>query len=145
MPRVELKLNDAQFRATKMLAEARDVTMGQILRDALDAALDRAFQKGKAKTPNRADERLVAPLRALLADDFAYASTWAELQSRLQKKGYFLQESGGGLALYTWPAATRVCKGSELGYSYRLLVNRFQRPFPGHSHHRAALKYRAAG
>ena len=132
MHRFELQLEDIQYKALHELARTWDVTPGQVLRNALDETFKQVNRK-KAKKPNRADERLIAPLRALLADDFAYAKSWDELQTRLKTKGYTLRESGGGLILCDWPAIRRICKGSELGYAYRLLARKFQQPFPGHA------------
>ena len=91
------------------------------------------YRRSKAKTARRADERLVAPLRALLADDLAYAAGWDDLQARLLRKGYQLREAGGGLALHD-AGSERLCKGSDLGYSYSRLMRRFKVPFPGHGH-----------
>ena len=73
-------------------------------------------------------------LRALLADDLAYAGGWSELQQRLKRKGYELRESGGGLALFSFPGGGKLAKASDLGYSYARLMRRFGAPFPGHSH-----------
>ncbi|MDO9637182.1 MAG: CopG family transcriptional regulator [Pseudotabrizicola sp.] len=125
-----LKLPLATVAALKRLAEQDYVTPGQLIRDAVERELRR---RASAKTPVRADERLVAPLRALLANDFAYAQGWQDLQSRLIAKGYRLAESGGGLVLITHPQGERLCKGSELGHSYSALLRKFHAPFPGHS------------
>lgn len=124
-------LHPATWAALEKIAIEEDVTVGQIIRDALDRDLRRRAQ---AKTPVRADERLVAPLRALLADDFAFARGWADLQARLAAKGYRLAESGGGLILQSHATAERICKASELGYSYSALLRRFDTVFPGHAH-----------
>ena len=99
-----------------------------------DVMVREARRRSPAKTSVRADERLVAPLRALLADDFAYAKHWDDLQSRLQGKGYYLAESGGGLIMLSCETCQRVCKASELGYSYSALLRRFDCVFPGHTH-----------
>lgn len=130
---VTLKLPRAMILALQYVAAKDDIAIGQIIRDAVTRDL---IRRQKAKTPVRADEALVAPLRALLADDFAYAQNWADLLQRLAAKGYTLAESGGGLVLQD-RAGTRLCKGSELGYSYSHLMRRYDAPFPGHSHHRA--------
>ncbi|MFA8386707.1 MAG: hypothetical protein ACEPO2_13870 [Pelagibaca sp.] len=82
----------------------------------------------------RPDEQLIAPLRALLADDFAYATTWGDLQARLRIKGYALREAGAGLALVVLPENRCVAKASDLGYSYSRLMRRLKAPFPGHAH-----------
>jgi hypothetical protein len=124
-------LHPSAWAALEKAASEDDVTVGQIIRDAVDRDLRRRAQ---AKTPVRADERLVAPLRALLAHDFAYARGWDDLQTRLVAKGYKLAESGGGLILQTRDTGDRICKASELGYSYSALLRRFDHVFPGHSH-----------
>lgn len=133
MIEITLKLPVAMLDALRRVAADDDVTAGQLVREAIERDLRR---RAEAKTPIRADERLVAPLRALLADDFAHAKDWQDLQSRLIAKGYRLAESGGGLVLVTHPAGDRLCKGSELGHSYSALLRKFQKPFPGHSHTR---------
>lgn len=130
MEPVTLKLPDLTLRALAKIAREDDVTIGQIVRDAIERDLR---PREQAKTPNRADERLVAPLRALLADDFAYAENWADLIRRLEAKDYALRESGGGLIL-TALNGDRICKASELGYAYSRLYRKFKTPFPGHSH-----------
>ena len=100
-------------------------------------------RRTQATTTVRVDERLVAPLRALLAHDFAYAHHWDDLQARLQAKGYFLAESGGGLILVSLADNTRICKASELGYSYSALLRRFNISFPGHAHTAPLRRVRA--
>ncbi|RBI85542.1 hypothetical protein DRV85_07315 [Rhodosalinus halophilus] len=136
MERLELRLPPDYVAALDPIAHAEDVSRGQVIRDAIRRDLKR---REKAKTPVRADERLVAPLRALLAEDFAYARDWSDLQSRLAAKGYRLQEAGGGLALHALDGR-RLCKGSELGYGYALLVRKFGAPLPGHAHRAAAAR-----
>ncbi len=128
---ISVKLPEPTRLALEKIADADDVSIGQVIRDAIARDLKR---RHKAKTPVRVDERLVAPLRALLADDFAYAKTWDDLQTRLGGKGYVLREAGGGLCLYRAAQNQRVCKGSELGYSYATLMRKFNQPFPNHSH-----------
>ena len=131
MIEVQLKLPEPTLAALRRMAAEGDLSVGQVIRNIIDSDLRR---RAKAKTPVRADERLVAPLRALLADDFAYARDWPDLQSRLSRKGYQLREAGGGLALHRATDGARLCKASELGQPYALLIRRFRAPFPGHSH-----------
>ncbi|ABV94972.1 hypothetical protein Dshi_3239 [Dinoroseobacter shibae DFL 12 = DSM 16493] len=131
--RIEIRLPDPLRTAAETVASAEDISLGQLIRDALRAEIARRNRK-HAKTPTRADERLLAPLRVLLANDLAEARGWEELQNRLRAKGYSLQEAGGGLALHSWPDGARQCKGSDLGYSYATLMRRFGQPFPSHSH-----------
>jgi hypothetical protein len=128
---ITLKLSEVTAAALRQVAETEDISIGQIIRDAIRRDLSRREQ---AKTPIRADERLVAPLRALLADDFAYAENWADLSRRLLQKGYRLAESGGGLILINHHNGQRLCKASELGHSYAQLTRKFDTAFPGHAH-----------
>ncbi len=128
---ITIKLSQPMVAALRDLAVKEDVSVGQIVRMALEKDLQR---RAAAKTPVRADERLVAPLRALLADDFAYANSWTDLTSRLAQKGYALAESGGGLILIETATGQRLCKGSELGYGYAQLLRKFDAPFPKHRH-----------
>ncbi|MET4127591.1 hypothetical protein [Roseovarius sp. MBR-6] len=131
MERVEMKMPQELLHAAARLAKERDVTVGQMIRDLLAREISRACN---ARPPIRADERLVAPLRARLAGDLAGARNWRELQARLMAKGYALRAAGGGLALHDWPDDRRLCKASELGFSYSRLMRRFKAPFPGHPH-----------
>ncbi|MEO1641256.1 MAG: hypothetical protein AAFU41_18635 [Pseudomonadota bacterium] len=137
METVTVKLPPEMFAALRGIARQEDTTPGAVIRDAIKRDL---FRRSRAKTAKRTDEQLVAPLRALLADDFNYADGWADLQERLHRKGFQLREAGGGLALHDRLGA-RLCKGSELGYSYGHLMRRFAAPFPNHSHRHIFARY----
>lgn len=128
---VEIRVAKTLADAARDLARSQDITLGQLVRDLLGREIGR---RHPARRPVRADERLVAPLRARLAPDLAEAEDWEDLQARLTSKGYRLREAGGGLALVSWPADRRLCKASELGFSYSRLLRRFGAPFPGHAH-----------
>lgn len=136
MHEITLKLPAATLAALRRIADEDDMTPGQIIRAAISAEIGR--RRKAAKTPVRADERLVAPVRALLADDFAYAASWQELLLRLNRKGFGLAEAGGGLIVYETATGQRICKGSELGHGYAALVRRFHAAFPGHKHRHIA-------
>lgn len=131
MEEVRLRLPAETLMALQRIARQEDQTPGQVIRDAISRDLRR---RARARNPNRGDEQLVAPLRALLADDLAYARSWGDLSARLAAKGFRLQASGGGLALYRIRDNQRLCKSSELGYSYSRLMRRLRAPFPGHPH-----------
>ncbi len=134
MEDVSFKLPRETRLALAAIAREEDVTIGAVVR----GAIERDLRRRQAKPPDRADERLVAPLRALLADDLSYAKGWDDLAQRLQRKGYALKEAGGGLVLCDTDGK-RLCKASELGCSYARLAERFKAPFP---HHRHRLGYR---
>ena len=126
-----ISLDPSAWAVLECLPADEDVSIGQVIRDAIDRDIRR---RAEAKTPVRAHERLIAPLRALLADDFAFAKGWGDLQARLHKKGYRLVESGVGLILVSQDNGLHICKASELGYRYSALLRRFDTVFPGHSH-----------
>jgi hypothetical protein len=131
MPDVICPIDSQTYLALMNIAGDENSDIPSLIRDAIRRDL---FRRTRAKKAVRPDERLVAPLRALLADDFAYSTGWADLQSRLNRKGYALRAAGAGLALTQLPDNQRVAKASDLGYSYSRLMRRFQAPFPGHSH-----------
>ncbi len=134
-----MKLQEPLLRAAETLAKQRDVSVGQVVRDALAAELKRNTRP--ARTSARTEEQLLAPLRSLLAADLGQARGWTDLQARLRAKGYVLREAGGGLALHDFPQGRRLCKASELGHSYASLMRRFNAPFPGHSHDHLVVRH----
>jgi hypothetical protein len=122
------------------LAQRDDVTVGQIIREAVQREMQRRTRSSEGSGP---DEAVVAPLRALLADDLAHAAGWNDLDARLRRKGYRLAESGPGLVLLR-ADGTRMCKASDLGYSHARLTNRFGAPFPGHAQGHVVVRQRLA-
>lgn len=132
MESVTLKLHQEMRRQTATIARERDITVGQLMRNLI---ADKINRHRKARPPVRADEQLIAPLRAHLAPDLAEAPTWEDLQNRLKSRGYILRVAGGGLALHEHPSDVRICKASELGFSYSKIMHRLRAPFPGHPHH----------
>jgi len=131
MEPVSMKMQPEMLHAAAALARKADISLGQLIRDLLKREI---LRQQNARPPIRADEQLIAPLRARLANDLAHAKDWDELDHRLQSKGYVLRAAGGGLALHTSPGDARICKASELGFSYSRLMQRFRQRFPGHSH-----------
>lgn len=131
MEKLEIQMHTEMVHCLNHLAASRDITLGQLMRNLASKEISRA---NNARPPVRADEQLIAPLRARLANDLAHSNTWEDLQMRLRNKGYELREAGGGLALHALPNGLRQCKASELGFSYSKLMRRFQAPFPGHAH-----------
>ena len=126
---ITLTLDETLLRAARDVAATREITIQQLVKDALKDELARHHRT--AKSPVRADERLIAMLRAKCAQDFAFADNWIDLIRRLLNKGIMLREAGGGLALFTAPSGARLCKASDMGYSLNALGRRFGAPFPG--------------
>jgi hypothetical protein len=132
MEHMTLQLPDRLLRDPAEVALAQDVTIGHLVRRLLAKEVERRLHP---KTPNRADEALVAALQALLAKDMAEARSWADLGERLRKQGYELRRAGGDLVLHKQSCGTRACKASELGFAYRTLIRRFGGPLPEHPNH----------
>lgn len=124
-----IRLPEPLLRAARDVAAERDITIGQLLRMALQAEIRRAPRP--ATSPDRAEERRLAMIRGRYAEALALARDWRDLQERLQARGAVLREAGGGLALATWPGGARICKASDLGASHAVLARRFGAPFPG--------------
>lgn len=119
---VTLKLPRELLSGAQRVATARDVTIGHLVRQLLKREVDRQIaSKGEAV----ADERLLIALQALLARDMAEATDWVDVGERLRPHGYALRLFGDGVALFKTSCGTRICKGSELGFSYASLVSRF--------------------
>jgi hypothetical protein len=132
-----VRLPPAVWSLLDDLARRDDITVGQILREAVQREMQRRMRSTGGAPP---DEAVVAPLRALLADDFAYAADWEDLSRRLVRKGYRLAESGPGLVLADL-AGRRICKASDLGQSHARLTGRYGRPFPGHGHGHVVVRH----
>ncbi len=122
------------------VASEQDVTIGHLVRQLLAKEIERRLNP---KTSNRADEGLLAALQALLAKDLAEATNWDDLAARLNFHGYELRPAGGGIVLFKRACGTRICKGSELGFAYRTLVQRFGVGMPGHPHGALDIKVAA--
>lgn len=136
--RISFALTESLQLVAQEMAQEDDISLGQLIRNLLSKEISR---RRNARPPVRADEQLIAPLRARLAIDLAYGQNWNDIQARLRQKGFILREAGGGLALHSYPADQRICKASELGFSYGKLMQRLSAPFPGHSHQWLADKF----
>ncbi|WP_083499835.1 hypothetical protein [Tropicibacter naphthalenivorans] len=128
---VHFKIDFDMLVVANQIAREKDISVGQLLRNLLSAEISR---RKNARPPNRADEQLLAPLRARLAPIFAAANDWNQLENDLRNVGFAIRPAGGGLALHRHPSGERLCKASELGFSYSRLVERYQSGFPGHAH-----------
>ena len=128
---VSLRLPETMFTQAQHIAAREDVSIGQLVRKLLRKEIDRQLN---TKRTNRADERLVAALQALLAKEMALAESWSDLAFRLAGEGYELRPAGGGLTLHKRACGERLCKASELGFPYRAFVRRFRAGMPGHPH-----------
>ncbi len=119
------------WTALDQIALAERIALSDVVRDAVQREL---YRRQRAPRRERPDEAVLAPLRALLADDFAYAANWDELMRRLIRKGFRLAEAGPGLVLVSQQTDEKVCKASDLGYSHARLAQRLGCAFPSHRH-----------
>jgi len=117
----------------EQIAQAEDVSVGQVVRLALDRDF---YRRDTLLSHPRAPEHLLAPIRERLRTDFVEAASWGDLKARLLAKGYSLREAGGGLALHDVITGRFHCRTSEVGFGYPALMRRFAGPFPGHVHTR---------
>ncbi|WP_072856752.1 ribbon-helix-helix protein, CopG family [Loktanella atrilutea] len=127
--KVSVDIPEPMLRALSALARTEDVTVGQLMRDAIARDLR---LRAKPKKDARTDEALVASLRSLLAQDLADAQDWPDLQGRLARHGFALRPAGGGLILCSLSDGQKCCKASDLGYAHSHLARTFGRAFPGH-------------
>ena len=81
----------------------------------------------KAKRELATDERLLAPLRLLVAEALRASQGWSEIAFRLEAKGIAYALAGGGLILVDVSSGQRLCKASEVGPSYARLTKRYGR------------------
>lgn len=139
---VTLKLPRDLLSGAQRVATARDVTIGHMVRVLLKREVDRQLSERQKTDP---DVRLLAALQALLARDMTDAKSWEDLQSRLRPHGYELRPAGGGTELFKSSCGTRMCKGSELGFDYAQLVERFGNHMPGYSLSKPATGVMPAG
>lgn len=130
MRQIIIRMQPAADDFLEQRAAELDTTVGQILRDLVRSEMKR---QSNAKTPNRADEHLVARLQRLLVPTMADATSWEDLHLRLSALDYRIQPAGGGLTVHS-ANGTRLCKSSELGFAYARLVRKFRAPMPGHPH-----------
>lgn len=122
MKQIILTLPPELADALQHLGGRDDEEIGALVR----AALCRDFQRSKTARKTRVEKQL-APLRDELEDDLATALNWADLQSRLHRRGYCFAKLGGGLCLETL-SGRRICSISDLGYSHAKMMRRFGGP-----------------
>lgn len=133
MESVTFKLPKDMVARLEQIAQAEDVSVGQVIR----LAVERDFHRRDTLTSHpRAPERLLAPIRERLRADFVEAAGWGDLKARLLAKGYSLREAGGGLALHDVITGRFLCRTSEVGFGYPALMRQFSGPLPGHAHTR---------
>ncbi|MEJ1992846.1 MAG: ribbon-helix-helix protein, CopG family [Maritimibacter sp.] len=131
METVKFKLPKEVIARLEALAREEDVTIGQLLR----LAVERDLRRRESFQPHpRIDQRLLTPIKVELEREFVAAKGWTDLKDRLAGRGYSLREAGGGLALHDLVSGRFLCRTSEIGFGYPTLIRQLGGPFPGHSH-----------
>lgn len=125
-----INLAKESWEALDSLSRREGVSLHALVQEAVRREVQR---RARAPRLDHPDEAVLSPLRALLADDFAYARGWGDLATRLARKGHGLVQSGPGLILVALPGGGKICKASDLGYSHARLARKFGGDFPGHA------------
>jgi hypothetical protein len=120
---VTVQLPSDLLRAIHDLATEREGTVAKVVEGALMEHL--LALKGATKTTGAVNHRLVFALQNLLFRDMAEASSWADLDARLSKHGYFLKIAWGGMSLHTETSGQKLCNSADLGFSYATFLRRF--------------------
>jgi hypothetical protein len=120
---VTLELPGDIFHAVHDLASEREDTISRVVESLVAEHL--VSKRGARKRPPPASERLVFALQKLLFRDMAEAKSWADLDNRLRRHGYFLKINWGGLSLHTETSGQKLCHTHDLGFSYGTFLRRF--------------------
>jgi hypothetical protein len=124
---VTLKLPRELLSGAQRVASAREVTIGHMVRQLLKREVDRQLA---SKDITTVSEGLISAVETLLARDIADANDWDDMAERLRPHGYVFRSHEGDLVLFKISCGTRICTGSELGFSYASLVKRFGQNMP---------------
>ena len=127
---VTLKLPRELLSGAQRVATAQEVTIGHMVRQLLKREVDRQLSSTDITTVS---EGLISAVQTLLARDVADACDWDDLSHRLRPHGYVFRLNEGALVLFKTSCGTRICRGSELGFSYASLVERFGQQMPKQS------------
>ena len=128
---VSIKLPEEALEAIEKIAQAEDITVGQFLRLAMTNELKKRHGSGD---DFNADPDFLEPIIELLGPVFSEATGWNGLQSHLRPFGYEVVERAGELVLLQSHKDIVKCAIADIGYPYRMLLQKFRAPFPGHSH-----------
>lgn len=133
--RIEIRMAQPLRERVRLICQDEDLTEGSFIRAAVETAVVRAERaRRRAKRRDSVDEPLLSRLRVIVAGALVAAKDWAALQARLAAQDLAYAPKGGGLSLVRLSTGEDLCKASEVGPGYALLIRRFQSPFPDHPH-----------
>lgn len=79
---------------------------------------------------SRLDTEMMIQLRISLCLIFDDATSWSELRSALQAKGFYMKRAKGHMHLYDGHSHVQICTCSFLGYPAEELEQRFKKTAP---------------
>ena len=79
---------------------------------------------------SRLDTEMMIQLRISLCPIFDDATSWSELRSALQAKGFYMKRAKGHMHLYDGHSHVQICTCSFLGYPVEELEQRFKKTAP---------------
>ncbi len=79
---------------------------------------------------SRLDTEMMIQLRISLCPIFDDATSWSELRSALQAKGFYMKRAKGHMHLYDGHSHVQICTCSFLGYPAEELEQRFKKTAP---------------
>lgn len=94
-----------------------------------DAAMQQTAWSS-ASDQDRMDTEMAIQLRILLTPHFQDATTWSELRSGLQAKGFYMKRTKGHMHLFDAQSHVGICTCAFLGFPYKDLEQRFKRVRP---------------
>jgi len=94
-----------------------------------DAAMQQTAWSS-ASDEDRMDTEMAIQLRILLTPPFQEATTWSELRSGLQDKGFYMKRTNGHMHLYDAQSHVKICTCGFLGFPSADLEQRFKRVRP---------------
>ncbi|WP_281955868.1 aspartate-semialdehyde dehydrogenase [Pseudophaeobacter arcticus] len=83
-----------------------------------------------ASDQDRMDSEMAIQLRIMLTPHFQEATTWSELRSGLQDKGFYMKRAKGHMHLYDAQSHVKICTCAFLGFPAADLEQRFKRVRP---------------
>lgn len=132
---VSIRMSLAMRDALEELAVETDMSIGQLVREALQRFLDEVWsQPHEVTVASSAAQSVPESCREAVSAALPVAKDWQTMQAILATHGCEYRAHGGGLAVFDTADGRYLCKASAVGPGYSMLIKRFRAPFPGHPH-----------
>jgi len=126
---VTINLPPALIHDLRRIAVAQDDAPGDMIRSLLLREVARHRSETTQKPSGETDG---AGKQRALADEIAAATSWADMELRLARRGVSMTRSVHGFTLHD-PSGTRICRIADLGFPHDMLARRFGAEAPGGS------------